>query len=495
VPLFTESDLTRFAEASGDVNPLHMVEDYAHRTPFGERVVFGVLSTLRALAHVAPAPEGHRPKRLSARFHAPMHLGRDYVLESTPTVVGFLEHGKRVATVSVAWTDEPNVGTPVATGAEPRSMRLEALDLTSSELAGVPSGQVEVVRYTADVRALRELVGTPLPAWSDPELAVLACASYLAGMEMPGQQALLLEVDAEFHERGSAPVDGLEVCFGLSRYDDRFGLVTLTADVRQGGLDIARVRVRALRRPSATSTDVTHAATYLPSNHAALAGRRAVVVGGSRGLGAQLVAQLAVSGAQVDFTYARSQEAADKLVADLGPTALPVRGHQGDARDPQFWTDLAASIPGGVDLVICSAWPVFAKLGDSPSAVTAAVEHVSAGLAMVAGPLLAFLPAAVGTPADVVVLSSELVNTPDAAYWHYATGKAAVEGLCRAVAPAHPAVTFHLVRPSMLATDYAQSAVGQAPMDPAEAARIILEQCGRTGPGVHELDIPAQGLG
>jgi acyl dehydratase len=200
VPLFTESDLTRFAEASGDVNPLHMVEDYAHRTPFGERVVFGVLSTLRALAHVAPAPEGHRPKRLSARFHAPMHLGRDYVLESTPTVVGFLEHGKRVATVSVAWTDEPNVGTPVATGAEPRSMRLEALDLTSSELAGVPSGQVEVVRYTADVRALRELVGTPLPAWSDPELAVLACASYLAGMEMPGQQALLLEVDAEFHD-------------------------------------------------------------------------------------------------------------------------------------------------------------------------------------------------------------------------------------------------------------------------------------------------------
>ncbi len=493
--LFTVAELTEFAAASGDRNPLHLSGDYAHRTPFGERVVFGALSALRALAAIRPASGAQRPDRLNARFHSPLHVDRDYGVEVTPGTVSFLEHGKRLSTISVTWTDNP--GQPGAIGATSglRQMRIEAADPPPEDLAGLIGEEPEDIVYRFDAAALRRLSGGSLDAWADAELGALACASYLAGMEIPGAQALLLEVEIDFVFRSVAQTDTLDVSFGLSRYDARFGLLTLAAELRHDGVLLSRLRVRSLRRPHSVETDLDQARAELPRNAAALAGRKALVVGGSRGLGAQIVAQLALCGAEVAFTYQSSAEEADRLVAALAGTDRTVRGYQGDARDPAFWSEIAVDLEDGVDLVVCSAWPVFAKLGTAPSAVEAAVAHVGAGLAMVAGPLLAFLPLGRGDRLDAVVLSSELVRAPDPAYWHYATGKAAVEGLCRVLAPSYPHARFYIVRPSMLATDYAQSAVGSAPMHPAVAARIILEQCGAGEPGVHELDISLGGLG
>jgi 3-hydroxybutyryl-CoA dehydratase len=36
---FTEADLQRFIEITGDVNPLHVDEEFAAATPFGRRVL------------------------------------------------------------------------------------------------------------------------------------------------------------------------------------------------------------------------------------------------------------------------------------------------------------------------------------------------------------------------------------------------------------------------------------------------------------------------
>src|SRR6476659_116740 len=41
---FTEDDLRRFIEITGDVNPLHVDDEFAARTPFGRRVLHGMLT-------------------------------------------------------------------------------------------------------------------------------------------------------------------------------------------------------------------------------------------------------------------------------------------------------------------------------------------------------------------------------------------------------------------------------------------------------------------
>jgi len=41
---FTEDDLRRFIEITGDVNPLHVDDEFAATTPFGRRIVHGMLT-------------------------------------------------------------------------------------------------------------------------------------------------------------------------------------------------------------------------------------------------------------------------------------------------------------------------------------------------------------------------------------------------------------------------------------------------------------------
>ena len=48
--LFTEKHLQSFRDYSQDENPLHIDEEYASRTPFSERVLYGVVSVFFLLS-------------------------------------------------------------------------------------------------------------------------------------------------------------------------------------------------------------------------------------------------------------------------------------------------------------------------------------------------------------------------------------------------------------------------------------------------------------
>ena len=54
---------------------------------------------------------------------------------------------------------------------------------------------------------------------------------------------------------------------------------------------------------------------------APLTGRRAIVTGGSRGIGAEIVRRLTAEGAAVAFTYSASGADAEKLVASASVIA------------------------------------------------------------------------------------------------------------------------------------------------------------------------------
>ena len=42
--VITEEDILRFAEITGDRNPIHLSEEFASRTRFGERIAHGILA-------------------------------------------------------------------------------------------------------------------------------------------------------------------------------------------------------------------------------------------------------------------------------------------------------------------------------------------------------------------------------------------------------------------------------------------------------------------
>jgi 3-oxoacyl-[acyl-carrier protein] reductase len=89
-----------------------------------------------------------------------------------------------------------------------------------------------------------------------------------------------------------------------------------------------------------------------------LNGRVALVTGGSKGLGAEIVRELAGRGADVAFTYLQNTTAAEALVGEmqtLGRCSLAV---QADARDFQKAQQVVMEVRdelGGIQILVCNA--------------------------------------------------------------------------------------------------------------------------------------------
>jgi 3-oxoacyl-[acyl-carrier protein] reductase len=93
-----------------------------------------------------------------------------------------------------------------------------------------------------------------------------------------------------------------------------------------------------------------------------LTGRRALVTGGSRGIGAACARLLARSGADVAITYRTREGDAEAVASEirgLGRTAVAHRVELADRKQVDFTVEKIASDWGGIDLFIGNAgiWP------------------------------------------------------------------------------------------------------------------------------------------
>jgi len=73
----TEDDIQKFAEVSGDYNPLHMDDEFAKTTIFGQRIAHGALTASYIsgiLGNNLPGP-GAIFTGLSMRFRRPVFIG------------------------------------------------------------------------------------------------------------------------------------------------------------------------------------------------------------------------------------------------------------------------------------------------------------------------------------------------------------------------------------------------------------------------------------
>lgn len=90
----------------------------------------------------------------------------------------------------------------------------------------------------------------------------------------------------------------------------------------------------------------------------ALRGKRALVTGGSRGIGAAIAKRLASDGADVALTYERSADRAQVVVAEiekLGRRGLAIKADSADAAAVKAAVDQAAEAFGGLDILVNNA--------------------------------------------------------------------------------------------------------------------------------------------
>ena len=115
VKQITQKDINRYAEASGDFNPIHIDESFAAKTPLGGTIAHGMLILAYASEMMTGAfgeswVEGGK---LSVRFKAPARPG-DTI--TTSGKIDSIEHKEGVAYVNCSLESCNQKGETVITG-------------------------------------------------------------------------------------------------------------------------------------------------------------------------------------------------------------------------------------------------------------------------------------------------------------------------------------------------------------------------------------------
>ncbi|HUY44259.1 MAG TPA: SDR family oxidoreductase [Streptosporangiaceae bacterium] len=187
-----------------------------------------------------------------------------------------------------------------------------------------------------------------------------------------------------------------------------------------------------------------------------LTGKRALVTGGGRGIGAAIARRLAADGASVVINYRNSAGAAEALAHELAGDGRRVIALHADVSDPAASKNLvarAADIFGGLDILVSNAG--VEHFGSLESITVADYERVF-GINVAAQLFAAQAAAAVmGTGGRIVLMSS--VSARIAVFEHslYAASKAAVSALVLNLAPelAARGIAINAIAPGGARTD------------------------------------------
>lgn len=198
-----------------------------------------------------------------------------------------------------------------------------------------------------------------------------------------------------------------------------------------------------------------------------LQGRKALVTGGSRGIGAAIALRLAREGADVAITYERSAEKAEAVAAEirkLGRAAVALQADSADAGAVEGAVDAAAKALGGLDILVNNA-----GVARGGAVGEWSLEDIDAQLAVnVRGVIVASQAAARHLPdgGRIVTIGSCLGEQVGmAGITVYSATKAAVvgftKGLARDLGPR--AITVNVVQPGPTDTDMNPAHGEQAP--------------------------------
>lgn len=188
-----------------------------------------------------------------------------------------------------------------------------------------------------------------------------------------------------------------------------------------------------------------------------LAGKRALVTGASRGIGAAIALALADKGADVAITYERSADRADEVVRAIEAKGRKSLAIQADSADPaavRQSVDEAATALGGLDILVNNAG--IARFGPF---VELSLEDIDALLNVNVRSAVLATQAAIphlGQGGRVVTIGSNAAErAPFPGIAAYSMTKSALSGLTRHLARelGPQGITVNLVQPGPTDTD------------------------------------------
>ena len=457
--IFIRADQFDFAELSGDYNPIHLDPIIARRLIFGRDVLHGLHLVLWAIDQwLAGRASPLQLKWIRAEFRRPASAGEQIVCmgreqQDDGASIELFSSGARLLSIDARF----EAGRPSAIDIPP------------------PVGQEHQPRIRT-LSEVRNCCGT-IPLWLDPELAArlfpnlfrllpiqqlatLLAGTRLVGMEAPGLHSIWRSFELSESTDERLP----QLSYRANRFDERFSLL----DLKVRSLGLSGLISTAIRPPPSEQPPYAAIRSMVKSDR--FRDERALVIGGSRGLGEAATKLLAAGGADVKLTYHRGAEDAKRVVSEITC---------GDGVAADFQYDVlrdASKLPS-----MLGDWtPTLLCYFATPFIFAGSRGQYSQELFQrfrdfyVAGFDATFR--AVDGVKRVLYPSSSAIDELPPNLLEYTAAKAAGEALCRSLATAYPNTRFHVPRFFRLATDQTATLLRVPSADPSAALLAALRQ-------------------
>lgn len=481
---FTKEDVDQFATLSGDVNPLHMDSLYARRTPYGQRVVFGALGVLKCLENLSFSDSLHL-KTIKVEFHNAIFIDVDYevsvqVVSGSTAHIKLTDNSRTLLKIDLERSDNVSECNPGSCFSQvdylefPDDLSKDAIEVgrifegtyaVKPRVAiDIPMAMDEDNKITQDI----ESVGVKLAArgyWFKPqfEQSIIMLTSYLVGMRAPGVQALFSKMEINFEQR-LTPDSSFDYTLKIDKYEKEIGLLFLELNVftPEKGV-VARASLQSFVRASLNLPTLEQVSYYLNLDNKKLHGKTALIIGGSRGLGATLVQSLVLSGVHVYLNFSQSLSEAIKLKESLQQYESNITFLQGDAADYDFCVEINAKIlreKEAIDIVICNACASPQPMQISNGSRNKIDNYIHDNFKLVSNPLNVFVDALEKNNGTFVAISSIYVETGAKDFPQYVALKNLVESLVKSASLSYKNVSFIIPRPPKLLTDMSNTPIG-----------------------------------
>jgi 3-oxoacyl-[acyl-carrier protein] reductase len=230
---------------------------------------------------------------------------------------------------------------------------------------------------------------------------------------------------------------------------------------------------------------------------AGLAGKVAIVTGGSRGIGRAIVLLFASEGADVTFWYQGNAEAAEEVVAAAAVTGQSVRSMQVDVRDSgacRIAAEAVADRAGRIDILVNNAGVIRDNVlvGLEDEDIRTVLDVNVAG---VFNATRAVAPFMISKRAGRIVnLSSVSGAKGGRGQTNYAASKGAIDGMTRALAVelAPRKINVNAVAPGVIETEMSET-VRELAGDEIKG-RILLRRFGQPRDIAHAVWFLSSGL-
>jgi len=305
---FTQADQDEFARLSGDLNPLHLDAGFARRTQMGEVVVHGVHYLLWALETVLRSAP-FEVRSIKVRFSQPLFLhemAQVRVTARTEAAVNVEITAADTVVATVKLSSQPGKVSGSSANALPLSPQSIAspVDLAFEHLAG----RHGVHAAAASDGEIRRLFPALSNAIGPAAVGALMAASQIVGMACPGLHSLFAGIDVT---RDAASDTERALRYAVGKIAPRFR--SLQIDVSGAGLT-GRLEAFA-RLPPPEQPDMKIVAARVTMD--VFAGQKALIIGGSRGLGEVVAKIIAAGGGHPVITYRAGRLDAERIADDI----------------------------------------------------------------------------------------------------------------------------------------------------------------------------------